>query len=76
MSAIRQSLIKLDAAVNSLENSLMTMEQSMTGQQRDMFGNVIKKNKNKSNGNDLQAAVIAKRLDQAIEKVEGLLSEG
>lgn len=77
MSAIRQALAKLEGAVGKLEGSVVKLETSMAGQQRDMFGAPVKKNGNANgNGHAIQGALFAKRLDQAIEKVEDLLREG
>lgn len=67
MSAIRQALAKLDGAVGKLEGSMGGLEQALAGQQRDMFGNTSNENA------PIDAAVVAQRLDTAIEKVEGLL---
>lgn len=76
MSSIRQALAKLEGAVGKLESSAVKLETSMAGQQRDMFGAPIKKNGSNGNGNAMQGALFAKRLDQAIETVEEILKDG
>ena len=73
MSAIKQALEHLNSSLQNLENSLSGFEKSLTGTQRDMFGGPPPSNENTCNGVD--AAVVAKRLDIAIEKVEEILSE-
>jgi exonuclease VII small subunit len=75
--SIRQALAKLEKSVGKLESSAVQLETSMAGEQRDMFGAVIKKNGTNGNGNGhaLQGALFAKRLDQAIEQVEEILKE-
>jgi hypothetical protein len=79
VSAIRQALAKLEGAVGKLEGQVVKYESSLTGQQRDMFGAPVAKKVANGNGKapnaDLQGALFAKHLDQAIEKVESLLSE-
>ncbi len=69
MSSVRHALQRLDGVVGKLEGSICDVEQAMSGQQRDMFVAP-------SNSNQNGAAVLAKGLDQAIEKVEKLLEEG
>lgn len=78
MSSVRQALLKLDLAVNKLENSLESLETSTpVGQQRDMFGApASNQNTGKGKNNVVSAPVLARRLDSAIEKVELLLKEG
>lgn len=51
------------------------MELAMAGQQRDMFGEIIPAKGGKNNGNGLpfDSALISKKLDKAIKKVEELL---
>ncbi len=75
MSNIRQALAKLEGAVGKLEGSIVKFEGAMAGQQRDMFGAPIKKNGANGNGQAIQGALFAKRLDQAIEKVDDILKE-
>ena len=75
MSSIRQALAKLEGSVSKLETSAVQLESSMAGQQRDMFGVPIKKNGANGNGHAIQGALFAKRLDQAIEKVEEILKD-
>jgi hypothetical protein len=78
VSAIRQALSKLESAVGKLEGRVVKYESSLTGVQRDMFGAPVAK-KNGFNGSghnsDVQGPLFAKRLDQAIEKVEDILRE-
>lgn len=74
MSALMQALSKLDHMVGKLEGATDTLEHTLEGQQRDMFA---ANQAAAANGNGhVQPAVIAERLDNAIEKVEGLLEEG
>ncbi|MBP7722737.1 MAG: hypothetical protein KA155_09405 [Alphaproteobacteria bacterium] len=73
--SIRQALAKLEKSVGKLESSAVQLETSMAGEQRDMFGAVIKKNGTNGNGHAIQGALFAKRLDQAIEQVEEILKE-
>ncbi|MGB4106773.1 MAG: hypothetical protein WBK55_03135 [Alphaproteobacteria bacterium] len=74
---MRQALAKLEGAVGKLESSAVKLETTMAGQQRDMFGdNAAKKNGSNGNGNAMQGALFAKRLDQAIETVEEILKDG
>jgi len=75
VSNIRQALAKLEGAVGKLEGSIVKFEGAMAGQQRDMFGAPIKKNGANGNGQAIQGALFAKRLDQAIEKVDDILKE-
>ena len=72
MSALRQAIENLEDAVGKMENSVLSVEGSLTGEQRDMFSAPARK---VAVAASLQGAVMAKRLDQAIEKVEQLLSE-
>jgi hypothetical protein len=68
VSLIDRSLYRLDMSVRKLEGSMRVVERAFAGQQRDMFSVPEPAN------ND--GALIAKRLDSAIEKVEALLKEG
>lgn len=76
MSAIKHALNKLDSSIRRLEASMNGLEESMAGQQRDMFGQpASNQNKSKKNGK-ANGAVIAQRLDQAIQRVESILKDG
>ncbi len=75
MSAIRQALEQLNGSLQNLENSVGGFEQSMAGAQRDMFGGPDVPAHQPSNQNDLDINLMAKRLDNAIDKVEEILSE-
>ena len=66
MSAIRQALAKLDSAVGKLEGSTNTLETSIEARQQDMFGS--------ANGS-VSPAIVAQKLDSAIQKVESVLKE-
>ncbi|MCB1531313.1 MAG: hypothetical protein KDJ35_00430 [Alphaproteobacteria bacterium] len=66
MSAIRQALIKLDSAVGRLESSTNGLEASVEARQQDMF--------NGANGG-VNPAIVAQKLDSAIQKVEQVLKE-
>ncbi|MGB0719523.1 MAG: hypothetical protein ACPGRX_03565 [Bdellovibrionales bacterium] len=76
MSAIEQALHRLDGSLNTLETALGGLERNLaehlSGQQRDMFGYPEASNQNIGG---IDASVVAKRLDIAIEKVEEILSE-
>ncbi len=69
VSSIQQALSKLNSAVGRLEMSAHSLERSRTGQQRDMFAQPTATKP----GAFPDSAVIAKRLDKAIKKVEELL---
>ncbi len=73
MSVILKVVSKLENSVSKLEDSVMSLEGTVAGQQRDMF---TKPAKVANGSNGMQGAIMAQRLDQAIEKVEKLLSEG
>ena len=73
--SIRQALANLEKSVGTLESSAVQPETSVAGEQRDMFGAVIKKNGPNGNGHALQGALFARRLDQAIEQVDEILKE-
>jgi hypothetical protein len=75
VSAIKQALAKLERSVGKLESSAIQIESTLVGQQRDMFGAPIKKNGANGNGQAIQGALFAKRLDQAIESIEDILKE-
>lgn len=77
MSAIKQALNKLDISIRKLEGSVDVIEETLAGQQRDMFAAANAKAPKASNGNghDFESGLFAKRLDRAIEKVETILKE-
>ncbi len=72
MSVLRQAIENLEDAVGRLEGSVLSFEKDMTGEQHDMFTAPAKK---VAAAASVQGAIIARRLDSAIEKVEQLLSE-
>jgi len=76
MSAILEALQRLDESLTNLDNVVTHHEgvvaQELAGQQRDMFGAPTEA----SNQNTkIDASIVARRLDLAIEKVEEILSE-
>ncbi|MAE50250.1 MAG: hypothetical protein CMH27_00400 [Micavibrio sp.] len=71
MSTIRAALENLNSVIGTLEQSVDMMEQARKGEQRDMFA--APSNENGKNTIDKEA--VAKRLDNAIEKVEKLLGD-
>ena len=74
MSVIMDALAKLDKAVGNLDGAIQGFEENVAGQQRDMFGAASNENEDDSEGHTIDGAVIAQRLDQAIEKVETILN--
>ncbi len=76
MSAIKHSLAKLDNAVGNLDGAVNGFERIMATRQDDMFGGASNENDGDGSGHTIDGAVIAQRLDQAIEKVETILKEG
>ena len=78
MSAIKHALAKLDDVVERLEGSMDGLEESLAGEQRDMFASPSNQNTSaKKNGHgSIDGAILAKRLDSAIKKVETILKEG
>ncbi len=78
MSALRESLARLEQVVSKLEGSLGGLEKTMKGKQRDMFGAPI----SASNGNSAKSkktydgVLVSKKLDSTIARVEKLLREG
>ena len=72
MSALKQALNKLNGSLNNLESSVAGLENNLTGSQRDMFGHPPASNENST---AIDAALVAQRLDIAIERVEQVLSE-
>ena len=77
MSALQQALEKLNGSLNNLESTVTGLEHNLAGQQRDMFGHPAASNENDTdvNGKAIDAAMVAQRLDIAIERVEQVLSE-
>ena len=81
MSAVIQSLRKLDQVVETLEGSVETLETRHAGTQRDMFGgpdmtlDAHGRPKSAVISSIPDAQAIARRLDFAINKVEELLRE-
>lgn len=53
------------------------LETSLAGEQRDMFGHppAVNENTTEPNGTAIDTAMVAQRLDIAIERVEQVLSE-
>ncbi len=72
MSALRDALESLNLAILRLENTAETVEASRKGEQRDMFSSPMANN---TNAPGFPSALVAKRLDSAIEKVEKILEE-
>ena len=70
VSAVEQALLKLNQKVGQLESAMTSLESGMTGSQRDMFGSVPQ------NGQAVNPAVVAQKLDSAIETIENVLNEG
>ena len=77
MSVLQEALNKLNSSLNHLESSVGTLETNLAGEQRDMFGHPKASNENDTdiNGTAIDAALVAQRLDIAIERVEQVLSE-
>ena len=74
VTALTQSLARLADAIDNLETSMEGFEQTLAGQQRDMFAAPPPKPvARKAKGG--QAAMSAQRLDHAIEKAEQLLAQ-
>lgn len=65
MSAIKQALINLNAVIDKLEDSAQL--------QSEAFADALEEASSKSL--DVDPAVVAKKLDLAIQKVESVLSE-
>ena len=72
MTALAQALQKLNGSLNNLEAKVNGLETNLSGSQRDMFGHPEAVNEN---GTNIDPAVVAQRLDIAIEKVEKVLQE-
>ena len=77
MSAILQAIEKLNGSLDNLETSVSSLETNLAGEQRDMFGHPPASNENttEANGAAIDTALVAQRLDIAIERVEQVLSE-
>lgn len=76
MSALRESLFKLEQVVGRLESSMNGLEKSMRGKQRDMFGAPVSRNGNGAkSGKVYDGALVAKKLDKTIKRVESLLQD-
>ena len=77
MSALQQAIEKLNGSLDNLETSVGSLEQTLAGEQRDMFGvpSPVNENTTEPNGQAIDAALVAQRLDIAIERVEQVLSE-
>lgn len=74
MSALKQALQKLNGSLNNLETSVNGLETNLAGAQRDMFGHPTASNENDTDI-EINTALVAQRLDIAIERVEQVLSE-
>ena len=77
MSAIKSALIKMNTAIDRLDGAVGGIEETLAGQQRDMF---VSNNANQNggaatNGHAVDSAVLAQKLDSAIGKVEEILKE-
>ena len=72
MSAIRESLLKLDGAINNLEGSMGGLENSLAARQHDMFANMP----SNENGEPVTPKEVSMKLDLAIKKVEEILKDG
>ena len=72
MSALKQALEKLNGSLSNLETSVTGLESNLAGAQRDMFGHPAASNENDT---AIDTALVAQRLDVAIERVEQVLSE-
>ena len=72
MSAVQQALSKLSRAIDSLEGSLGSFEDSLKGQQRDMFA-APQKIEKVANNNAMNTDLVAQKLDSAIARIESVL---
>lgn len=75
VSVLMQSLASLEHAISRLEQAVESAEDSLVGQQRDMFAAPAGPPRPQKNGKGVQAAMIVRRLDHAIEKAEQLLAQ-
>ncbi len=71
MSVILDALVKLEESLDTLEGTVVQLEGSMEGQQRDMFGGTPVA----ANANALDKKAVVEKLDQIIEQAEGVLKE-
>lgn len=72
MSAILDALVKLEESIGKLEGAATHVEASLAGQQRDMFGAPAQK---AANGNGIDKAAVAQKLNNIIEHAETVLKE-
>ncbi|MFK7840066.1 MAG: hypothetical protein AB8B83_07010 [Bdellovibrionales bacterium] len=78
MSELHQALERLNGSLSNLETSVTGLEHNLAGEQRDMFGHPSPSNENTidvEGGTAIDAALVAQRLDIAIERVEQVLNE-
>ena len=73
MSVILDALVKLEKAVGALEGAASHVESALSSAQPDMF--TQGRAPGQGDGG-IDPAVVAQKLDHAIERVEGVLSEG
>jgi hypothetical protein len=71
LSVILDALVKLEESLDTLEGTVVQLESSMAGQQRDMFGGPPVA----ANANALDKKAVVEKLDQIIEQAEGVLKE-
>jgi len=71
LSVILDALVKLEKSLDGLENTVVHLESSLEGQQRDMFGGPPVA----ANANALDKQAVVQKLDQIIEQAEGVLKE-
>ena len=82
MSAIQNALNDLNAKLSKLESVVESHEQkaserALKEKQQDLFGGAAAKNGNGgSNVYTIDPALLASKLDMAIDKVEKILQEG
>ena len=72
MSEVARALSNLSQIVGQLEGSVYELETSMSGQQRDMFGEKVANSNAQTN---IDTELVAQKLDLAIEKIEDVLEE-
>ncbi len=72
MSAILDALAKLEQSIGKLEGAAVHVETALAGEQRDMFGGAPAA----ANGNGVDVAAVAEKLDTIIEQAETVLKEG
>lgn len=75
-AAIKNSLIDLHGAIESLENSVISATANKKKAQTDLFSVPLNKSNQSGASNDVDSKMLAGRLDSAIAKVEKLLREG